>query len=724
VSSAPANTRTTNVLASLQRVLAGHGLNGFLPAAFVGLGQFRAFPDLTRLTIETLLAHGLGGPARELVQLRQGDLPPAKIANYHEALATTPAGRVPWPALQANFDANIAALAGRDPTWQDRAVDLARQVRKIHLFETTAGLRLLSERQAGALRTWWPSPAGPDHRIDELLPARPDIEAVLIVGLKTGRLIRAAWERTADHFLGFSHPLYLLEPDERALAAWLYLEDVGDLLADPRVFLFAGPSANDALRGHLVSTPNLGLPRTLVNLRAETESAQTALRTVERAGDDRSRELADLESRLAARYADRDAAYWSRRWQTPANVLAFTSRFSTFVRYSTRDTLRALAQMGYTHHTMIEETTFHRTSTLQMLKLIWEHDPDFVFVIDHLAHEYDGLPTNLPFLSWAQDPLENLLHPDAGRRCMPFQFVCGYFRQPAIERYHYPPDRYFGAFIPVTDAMFAHDELAAVEPDTDICFVSNAAEPIAAFYDRYRAEQPPAVQPLLERLYARVTTVLDENTFLREEEALELVHQASAELGLTFAPEICEQAAHLFVYRMYDWGRRHQALRWVADWARRTNRRFKLYGRGWERHPDLADFAVGVLDHGDELRRAYARSRLSLQLVPSGFRHQRTYEALAAHNLPLIRWSPHDAQVFAAKPNQPADAEAPDISQISFNTPAEFEALAERYLANADLRAATCTRFRTAVRQRFTYEAVVPPIVAKMKAWMDQAATR
>ncbi len=77
------------------------------------------------------------------------------------------------------------------------------------------------------------------------------------------------------------------------------------------------------------------------------------------------------------------------------------------------------------------------------------------------------------------------------------------------------------------------------------------------------------------------------------------------------------QAKHLaqfFAYRLYDILFRRQTLRWVAGWAEQTDRRFRLYGRGWSDDPLLAKYAVGPIEQRTDFGRR-VRSPLRAVLI-------------------------------------------------------------------------------------------------------------
>jgi len=84
---------------------------------------------------------------------------------------------------------------------------------------------------------------------------------------------------------------------------------------------------------------------------------------------------------------------------------------------------------------------------------------------------------------------------------------------------------------------------------------------------------------------------------------------------------------------------RHTALHWAAEICVRHGLTLRIYGDGWERHPEFAAYARPALAHGDELRRAYAGAGASLHISPHSNAHQRVAECALSGGL-MVRRGP------------------------------------------------------------------------------------
>lgn len=725
-------------LDDLTRQLAGLYRAGrpyaFLRQAQVVLARVPCVPELAALTLRALVDLGYGAAARAWIEARR-DLTrdAAKSAELRTALAGLPDGVVPWSALRDHLDANLATLRRHRPELLTVVGDPAELIRDVRLHRSRYG-------------DW--HPAGPAEdlphawlmpmttREDEAginLPERGQVPVPMIAGLRVGALVDGLRARTAELFLTYSHPLYLIEPDLRRFAIWLHLRDQADWLADPRVQLFVGPDALARCADLLESATSLPLPALFVNLTETPELTADMRAAVSRATKGRNVRTLQAQARLAADYAPYDVGYWAEHLCPPGPVLAITSRFTTVLQYTARDALAALRRMGYATHLLIEQEDHAQLTQLAVAEAIERYQPALILLIDHLRPEHAVIPDTVPLLCWIQDPLPNLMNAQAGASIGPVDFVCGILKQRCVAQYGYPADQFVSLEMPVSLDVF-HD--GPVEPQAqadqacDVCFVSNASTPIATLHEVALRQQPAALHPLLRRLFECVQETLRRREFPYDA-AVEMTRSAAEACGLQLDPDQLHHLASFHTYRLLDWGRRQETLAWVADWAQRTGRRLRIYGNGWEAHPTLAAYAAGPVAHGEPLRQALASARIALQLIPSGIRHQRTFEALACGALPLIRYCERD---FARLPiaeyvrrrdaGIPVDGETlfPRLERIAFETPEQFASLAEHYLADESARGAVVSELRAVVLRHCTFDAAMQKAVTAFQGHLRRLA--
>jgi len=709
----------------------------FLRQAHVALAQLPNAPDLATLTIRALVEMGYGRPARDLLKQR-GDLQaiPDVAQGLRTALGSLSDGTANWRDLDATFQHNVRALEEYHPRLAQRARETCDAVRnQLTLFRSRRGDYHTARLTNGA--SWhWDSPLSTiEDDNDVKLPERGQLPVSAIVGTRDGAITRAIFERTRNLFLTYSHALYVLEPDEAAFIAWMHIADHAELLAEARLHLFVGPDAIDAFTQVLRDDLYQPVPQLFVDL-AQNPTFSTEVRTASDtvAAEREQTQLVQKES-LTKSYRDRDMAFWAERLKSPGKVLAVTSRYTTVLQYATRDALAALRRLGWETELIIERADHEQMSTHVICDAIARTEPDMIFFLDHLRYEYPHIAKNIPYLCWVQDPLPNLLCARAGASIGPLDFVCGILKPRCVAEFGYPESQFETVEMPVSIEMF-HDgavpEDDRAQYDCDICFVSNASAPIERLHTEARETYPPELRPVLDLLFDRVRETLERNEFPYDA-AAEMTRIAVAECGVELDADQLHQLATFHTYRMLDCGRRQETLEWAAEWAQRDGRTLKIYGRGWEEHPTLAPFAAGVLEHGEPLRRALASARLALQLIPSGIRHQRTYETLACGALPITRYCARDfARLPIAEYVQRRDAGEeldgetllPGLERIAFETREDFELLAEHYLADLHDREAVMTDLRKVVLEHCTFDAAMTKVMTAFRGHLNRAASQ
>lgn len=287
--------------------------------------------------------------------------------------------------------------------------------------------------------------------------------------------------------------------------------------------------------------------------------------------------------------------------------------------------------------------------------------------------------------------------------------------------------------LPVSTRTFHDGALPAKrrdELDCDIVYVGHMQGTIDSHYGKWRAQNARELHPVLNVIYQRVLQVLERGQHIVE--PAKFLGGILAESGVKLCRKDFENMAYWFAYRLFDLAYRQQTLQWAGEWAERSGRRFRIYGRNWEDHPHLARFAMGPIEHGEPLRQVYRGARLVLQAIPGGFLHQRTYEALASGALPLVRYSPGDflkmtPEEFDRRPvtGEPLDCTAgtfPRLSRVVFRSAQEFESLAERYLADEGARQAVLGDYREVVFDKYAYNSVLARIMAEIKSRVNEPA--
>jgi hypothetical protein len=343
------------------------------------------------------------------------------------------------------------------------------------------------------------------------------------------------------------------------------------------------------------------------------------------------------------------------------------------------------------------------------------------------------------------------------------------------------PRQMVSARVPTCPEQFSGPELTSEEIaryTCDVSYVSHASQTPRAFHETERAGYDDTrIVRLLDCMYEMVPELLRTHRVMEGGVMSCVLSQGCQKVGITsLDPDLEERLRSWYLWRLGDRFFRHEALEWVADWARRTQRSFRIYGNGWDKRPTLAEFAAGPAQNGRELICIHRASRINLQLMPAGFIHQRSLDGLAAGGFFLARLCPHDMRGKAmrlldarirelgitstrellahsdtrlkellqayvgywlgrmdherydllqsiqanAELLSPDEAFA-DFPSILFDSREEFAARAEAFLADPGRRAVIAARMRQTVLENFSYQAAMTHFLEQMDQYLRSA---
>ncbi len=437
---------------------------------------------------------------------------------------------------------------------------------------------------------------------------------------------------------GHRPPLFFLIKDIERLWVILHLHDWQGLLADQRVRLFVGDGAMNDFRQSLVTDHACPWPRLSVRVDPTLWNGSPTLDEIlEQATAKTTEQFLGLTERFrvasAATSPEAIASHFGSG--RPLKVLGITSRFTTFLQYSMRDWLASFERLGHRTHLVIEEQDHHFCNSMSTASASAEFGPDLVVIIDHYRRELGGIPETVPVVMWVQDRMPNIYRPEAGLAQQRLDYVIGYGRTELVQRCGYPASRFMPAMVGVNPDRFSATALTDAELSPlrcDVSFVSHASMPA----DRIIAEQverngSPESRRLLQDVYARLRAIYDAGGSVTAGEALDAIILDSLRDNHLTAD--MKSLRDLFAHRVNNALFRHQAIRWVAE----MGVDLRLYGKGWENHPEFKRFARGVADNHSQLPAIYRASAINLQVTPFGGVHQRLLDGLAAGGFFLIR---------------------------------------------------------------------------------------
>jgi hypothetical protein len=565
---------------------------------------------------------------------------------------TTLEPKISWTPLQLlhrRFAANLAALEKRYPKL---AKEMALLTPSRMYYMLPADERVILGAGDELSITALPQPLPPARALEltqQLYPKGECTQPLLVMGEDQGWLWSRVYRLPCNYagIAGHRPPLYFVINSLEHLWTILHLQDWPTMLADPRVRLFAGPGAFDQFQASLIDDPNCPWPKLSVNADPSLWPAGMNIDALlTRAKQSTIDKIAEVGRQLHVAYKDFSPETFvaNCRPSSSLKILGITSRYTTFLQYSMRDWLAAFERMG--HHTKlaIEDSDHQVPNNLARCRFIADFKPDLILAIDHYRQEIGSIPDCIPTVMWIQDYLDSIFSAKAGAAQGPRDFCVGFGKLQLSQRHGYPRQRFLPANIGVNTHRFASAELSAEEIrqfGCDVSYVSHASAPadVLLKHQTDKVGSPQGTR-LLNDMYDRMVAHYETGGPALDEPILKQMLNES--LGATHC-KIDEatrsQILTVFGQSINNAVFRHQALRWLSD----LGVDLRLYGTGWEKHPQLAKHARGVANNQTQLRTIYQASKINLQITASGAVHQRLLDGLAAGGFFLIRYSVGDA---------------------------------------------------------------------------------
>jgi hypothetical protein len=466
-------------------------------------------------------------------------------------------------------------------------------------------------------------------------------------------LLERVFRSTSKMFLTFTPRIYVVEPDVELFGVAMYLAESVQSWCDERVEVFVGPGAFDALVDHFETHQNRTLPQYVLTGRTEPHAAcDQALDRLRAMDEARTLESQQVRAALETEYDALPPEHWHRRYTdgSPLRVLGLTSRFTTYLQYSMRDSKAAFERLGHEFELLIEDDDHELRSAGANVEAIARLKPDLIIIIDHLRAEYpDTIPNNVPYVCWIQDQLPNLTNKAAGRSMRPLDFYIAPELEQFVQRYDYPADQGLARTMATDDTFFSPDPMPEemLGPcRCDFSFVSSQSKQPRIFHEKLVRSlgRSASGARLIEYLFEAITrSNAEDPRTAGVHSAIALLKRAKRDIGIAGAsPEIEDAIARQYIHPLRELIYRQTALEWVADYCDQTGRTLHIYGNGWSDHPRFARYARGFAENGEQLRAIYQASRINLQITSFGAVHQRLLDGLAAGGFFLIRYCPTD----------------------------------------------------------------------------------
>lgn len=609
--------------------------------------------------------------------------------------------------------ANIEALRGVDPQLADEAAQ-ANMPENIHIVDVWGRLyvydsdrRQLMQEQAGvieSMRQWWKHPT----------------VTTAIVGLGTGQELIM----TADNLPVFDHNMtksvYFFPADVGQIVTQLSLADLSARLADQRVIVIGGQSAEQRLQDVFGSLEH-PIPGVFVEAQnGPAESPET-----------RIRQLNDptVWQQQATEYYSSDT-FRRRldcivRGEVTPRVMVVTCRWTTFLKYCADDFCRAFESIGCQARYIIERSDVSRLTTSLMLREIAEFMPDVVFQVSHSRPSLN-IPRELPTIGFIMDKCGKLASiEDLGEVIEPHDMLIGMMDEfgrylngkgvPEAQIRVMPTPADERTFYPVTDSTNIDGRYVA-----DVAFVKHGVVDLQQLFDHYMREgskliKHRGVQQKFDEICHALreqfcTESSDERVY--ESQIRKAVRELYGSVETAQDEHYLDMLADQFYMMVFSgWWR----CRFIEH-LDQAGIQVALYGTGWHENTRLKHLSRGPVPRGEELNLVYNYCKINLNIHPCSTMHQRITECGLAGGFMLNAW--HD-EAFDWEPVTKYYQSGSEI--VMFTTADDLVEKCRYYLQHDQERCAIARRFREKTLSTYTTQAAARKTLVYWREVLEHA---
>jgi hypothetical protein len=314
-------------------------------------------------------------------------------------------------------------------------------------------------------------------------------------------------------------------------------------------------------------------------------------------------------------------------------VFAASSRETTVMQYASLGLIRAFERLGHETRFVIEADDTQRLDLRAIVEELEAFDPHVVLNVNHQNNAF--IPPDVANAIWWQDLMPPLAagKPLAWRPNDLVYAALSNDLAPAVAATGLPSERLRIQPFCIDTSLFHSD--GGDSREDKIVFVGSSAS--------IRLKGYPGEARLVEQLEELVR----DGTLLTETQVrgLGVLHGVPPD--------------HAF-HSVYYYVMRDRLVRWLC---RVPGLRVEVYGRYWDRDPEVAPFYKGELPHGPAVADVYRSAKYALVVHPLSINTQRFAEAVACGCIPVQ----YDCRPFADPPHW-------DDRVLYFRTPQELAA--------------------------------------------------
>lgn len=334
-------------------------------------------------------------------------------------------------------------------------------------------------------------------------------------------------------------------------------------------------------------------------------------------------------------------------------ILLFTSKFTTYLQYSTRDIAQGFSKLG--HETLIEMEDEDSGVTIRKdvcLENLINFQPDIIFAIDHLRYSYPWIPKTIPFVTWIQDLMPHLLklNDDSKVTSNDYIFSISQHWIDTVFKTH-PIFKEKNIYcLPVTIDHDIYHPLTSCKKKYDITYISHLQDPALTFL--------PVLEGVMIPEVTSDSTLMFLKQLIDDLDKLSLAHlhkiRADKNHRKQFVNKICHKiglgskrnkeffkltdpfdenkAYSRFYYHFLLLMKSKPIMALIKN-----NLEVRVFGKNWDKLPQFKNIAMGIAKNGNELNKIINQSRINLNLSAEISYHMKAPEVIATDSFMITR---------------------------------------------------------------------------------------
>lgn len=540
--------------------------------------------------------------------------------------------------LYERFCRNMSAMQKHRPGIY-RTLFNAGQSERYQLVPSRSGALTISAKLDGGKEIRLSADNDPHAAVETIIRAiAADCQSgkpLALASIGDGYLLSHLSANAPSLILGREQAVILCEPDPSLVLACLMIHDYtgsAGPIEQTRIRWYIGADWAITARQDFLSDLMLLHPAVTLRIGLDSKRIDEQLKAILLEMTEVDRRLSQqIESFRPLLSRQRLIEQYSENPARPPKALIITTRFSTVLQYSARDTEQAFRQNGWDTRLLIEPSASHGMSRLAIKYAIADFKPELIFLIDHLRSEFGDLyPPEIPLVCWVQDHLPNLTNKNAGASVGFREFALIPSAQRYVKNYGYPESQCM-EFRKLTKVPSIPDDWNS--DGDDLVYVSNWSQtPEQLTEEAVAILKTIAPEHIARNCCEKICKVYEQGGSLQSpgevRRLLGLV--INGEQAITFLTHLHERLnVGLF---------RQQGLSWAAEVAEELGLKLSIYGNGWDKNPRFAKYARGSVKYGPDLENLTRKSKINLLLEPYVcIAHQRLLDGVAAGGFFLMR---------------------------------------------------------------------------------------